>query len=53
MTIVPINTKAQIIGAILVNQYGPPAHSQLVHPNADYRHEELLQNIADQTAQAD
>ena len=52
MTIVPIYTKAQIIGAILVNQYGPPAHSQLVHPNADYRQDELLQNIADQTAQA-
>ncbi|MFO7536633.1 MAG: SpoIIE family protein phosphatase [Chloroflexota bacterium] len=52
MTIVPISTRSQIVGAVLVSEYGAPAQNQLVHPNVDYRHEELLQNIADQTAQA-
>jgi phosphoserine phosphatase RsbU/P len=52
LTIVPIYTRAQTVGAILVSEYGAPAQNQLVHPNVDYRHEELLQNIADQTAQA-
>jgi phosphoserine phosphatase RsbU/P len=52
VAIVPIATKDQIVGAILVSEYGAPAQNQLVHPNVDNRHEELLQNIADQTAQA-
>jgi len=52
MTIVPVSIKAQIVGAILVSEYGAPTHSQPVHNHVDFRHEELLQNIADQTAQA-
>ena len=52
ITIVPISTRAQLVGTILVSEYGSPAQHQLIHPNVDYRHEELLQNIADQTAQA-
>jgi phosphoserine phosphatase RsbU/P len=52
VTIVPISTRDQLVGAMLVSEYDSPAQNQLTHPTVAYRHEELLQNIADQTAQA-
>ncbi len=52
ITLVPVSTKSQIIGVVLVNDYGVPRQTPLVDSSVDYRHAELLQNIADQTAQS-
>jgi phosphoserine phosphatase RsbU/P len=52
LTIVPINTKSQIVGVILVSDCETDGPNPLTQASNHRRHEELLQNIAEQTAQA-